>query len=82
MFKIVFVIILLVIASYLFLPYLQSLISYFAIGIDSLTSVFSKIIDIIAVFFNSIPQYSYLMLIVSLFLVFKIVFTIVDNIRG
>lgn len=82
MFKIILIIILLVGFSYLFLPYLSNLFTYFGMGKSQLVTIINYIIEFIKTCFNILTKNHYIMLFFSVLLFISIIFYFINFIGG
>ena len=82
MFKIIFIVILLVGFSYLFLPYLSGLFNYFSIGKSQLSTIVDYIIQFISTCFNILSQNQYIMMFFSSLLFISLIFFLIGRVGG
>lgn len=82
MFKVVFIISLFLIASSFILPYVVDLFFVFSSSGNSLTNVFDYMVDLVSTFFNSLSNYTYIMLFIGILVFLAIIFYFLNKIGG
>ena len=82
MFKIILVVILLVVFSYLFLPYLTDLFTYFGMGKSQLVTIFDYILEFLQTCFNVLTGNTYFMLFLTCMLFISLLFFLINYFGG
>lgn len=82
MFKIILIVILLVGFSYLFLPYLSNLFTYFGMGKNQLTTIVNYIIEFLKTCFNILSSNQYIMIFFSCMLFISLIFFLINYVGG
>ena len=82
MFKIILIIILLVGFSYLFLPYLSNLFTYFGMGKGQLSTILNYIIEFLKTCFNILSTNQYIMIFFSCMLFISLIFFLINYFGG
>lgn len=82
MFKIILVVILLVGFSYLFLPYISNLFTYFGLGKSQLVTIINYIVEFIKTCFNILSTNQYIMIFFSVMLFLSLIFFLINYIGG
>lgn len=82
MFKVILIIILFVGFSYLFLPYLSNLFTYFGMGKSQLVTIINCIIEFIKTCFNILTTNQYIMIFFSVMLFISLIFFLINFIGG
>lgn len=82
MIKLILLVILFLTAGYLFSPYITSLVNYVSFGLSKLSEIISNIGSIFSYFLNIFTQYQYIMLLLAIFICIRVIFYIIDILRG
>lgn len=82
MFKIILIVILLVGFSYLFLPYLSNLFTYFGMGKSQLVTIIDYIVEFLKTCFNILSSNTYIMLFLTCMLFISLIFFLVNYFGG
>lgn len=82
MIKFIVLVLIFLIAGYLFNPYITSLVNYVSFGLNKIIFLVGNIGDILLTFLNTFSQYNYLMLMLAIFICIKMIFYIVDLLGG
>lgn len=82
MFKVVFVIILVVGFSYLLLPYISDLLVYFGNGQNQITTILDYISNFIKTCFNALSNNTYIMTFFVVLLFIGVLFYLISYIGG
>lgn len=77
-----FVIILFIVLGFVFSPYITQLIEYVNFGFGKISGMFQYIIRIFTTSLNTLASYNYIMLLIAIFVALKVIFYILDLIRG
>lgn len=82
MIKFIALVILFLSAGFLISPYIVSLVNYVSYGLSNLGNILSNIGSIISYFLNIISQFQYIMLIIAIFICLKVIFYVIDILKG
>lgn len=82
MIKFLVLVIVFLVMGYLFNPYITSLVNYVSFGLNKIIHLIDIMGDILFTFLGSLTQYNYIMLMLSIFICIKVIFYIVDLLRG
>lgn len=82
MIKFLVLVIVFLVMGYLFNPYITSLVNYVSFGLNKIIHLIDIMGDILFTFLGSLTQYNYVMLMLAIFICIKVIFYIVDLLRG
>lgn len=82
MFKIILIVALMVGFSYLFLPYLSNLFTYFGMGKNHLVTIIDYIVEFLKTCFNILSSNTYIMLFLTCMLFISLIFFLVNYFGG